>query len=260
MFTLDSLDNVEEDDKQFFEQTDDGKFKFNRVKLETAAKTPLDKKNRELLAKIAKSKDLDDADIERIKKLKAKPERLSEFEKWLEANDSDGGETEGDDPGKAKKPEGERERYQQELVAQRKKLEAQRLAELESKDKVIADWQQKWKGERLSNTLRRLAIDSGVFKEDLETYLDLLIFKKHFDLTDDAEVVFMKDGEPSATPPDKAMAEDLRKLYKRFYEAELQGGSGADGSGRGSLKGTDWHKLSPEERMAFGRKQQKARA
>lgn len=257
MFILDSLDNVEEDDKQFFEATDDGKFKFNRAKLETAAKTPLDKKNRELLAKIAKSKDLDDGDIERIKKLKAKPERLSAFEQWLEAEDEDGG-GEGD-PSK-KKTDDPVTRYREELKAERKKLEAQKATELEAKDKTIGEWQAKWKAERLSNNLRQFALDAGVFKEDLETFLDLLVFKNHFDLSDDGDVVFLKDGEPSATSPDKAMAEDLRKKYPRFYEAQTQGGSGADGGGKALPRGTDWHKLSPEERMAFGRKQQKARA
>ena len=209
-----------------------------------ALKKDKDKVASELKAIKAKYGQLSDEDIAELQALK---------ERRALAGDDDGGD--------GKTPESKRTR--EELAAKmqqqlREQLKTEREKWLQSEytpvERERDEWRTKWKEERLSNRLKELGLKGGVFPDELETFIELVIYKRHFDLDEDGNPIFLQDGDPSPISAEKAISETLREKYKRFYESPAQGGSGSQPGPKGHRSAVDWHKLSPAERIAYGRK------
>jgi hypothetical protein len=260
-FEVESLDSVDEGLRAAYDERD-GKHYFNADKYADLKAAGLKKNSVALKAEKDKLK----REYDEFKKKFADfgDDDLKAFAEWKErqslgGDDDDAGE--GDDTKKKQqKADDLRRLYQDQLKTERQKLTAQKDAEIAQERKDKEEWQGKFRRERLTNRLTMLAAESGVFKEELETFVDLMLFKKHFDLTDDEEVVFIENGEPSAITPEKAMAETLYERYGRFYQSRQKGGSGSTGGGAGRGDNVDWKKLPPEERIAYGRRHNTARA
>jgi hypothetical protein len=93
-----------------------------------------------------------------------------------------------------------------------------------------------------------------VFREELDTFVDLILYKKLFDLSEDEDVIFIQDGDPSPITSEKAINETLREKYKRFYESPAQGGSGSSGGGKRRNSGVDYSKMPATQRLEAARK------
>lgn len=253
-FELDSLESVDSDLHGAYDERD-GKYVFNPDKYVDLKSTGLKKNNTDL----KKEKDRLKADYEAFKKKFAdlSDDDLKTFNEWREKQTPNDGDPDG------KKPEDLHRKYQEQLKTERNKWQLEKTNELSAKDKEITELREKYRREKLTNRLTAWAAKAGVFDEEIETYVDFLIFRGHYGLTDDDEEVayFANAGdEPSAIPPEKAMTEQLREKYGRFYRSQEKGGSGSQNGNAGRSGGVDWKKLSPAERMAFGRKTTKARA
>lgn len=253
-YIVDSLDSLDESLHSVYDERD-GKFYLNADKYADQKAAGL-KTN---AANLKKEKDKLKAEYEGFKKKFADiaDEDLPTFLEWKERKALGEDGNTGDEK---KSAEAIAAKYQQQLKAEREKWEAAKAKELADLDADRKGWQSKFRNERLSNRLKEYAIKAGVFADELETFVDLMVFKGHFDLSEDDDVIFMQDGSPSAITAEKAINETLRERYKRFYEAPTQGGSGSQAGRSGSRSSVDWQKLSPEERMAFGRKQPTARS
>ncbi len=244
---LEKLDDVEESDRQFFEETEDKKFKFNRSKFEQAAKAGLDKKNKELLGKIAKVKDLSDEDIERIKKLKANPDRVSSFDEWLEAEDDD-----DDDNNKGKKPD--QVDVKKIVKVELKKAQDAHQAALAEKDKAIEAEKARFDNYRFEQSLADEALEAGVIGARLKKFKFAAIAEGIFGYREGKLVVLDDDGEPTTEAP----ADRFKKLatsddWKFFFEAkEAGGGSGHHkGKGGGDNKELKRSKMTAKEKSDY---------
>lgn len=256
-YTADSLDGIDESLHGAYEERD-GKFHFNADKY-VELKTSGLKKNQ---TDLKKEKDKAKAELDALKKRYAdiSDDDFKAFSEWRERKEIEGDDDGGNAGDGKKRADDLHKRYQDQLKSERGKWESTKAAEVAEKDREIAEWRSKFEQEKLTNRLTALCAKAGVFDDDLETFVDLMIYKGHFGLVDD-EVTFLEDGEPSTTTPDKAIAEKLKEKYPRFYQAADRGGSGAQqaqGAGRSQV---DWKKLSPADRIAYARRQNtKARA
>ncbi len=244
MFILDTLDNVEESAKQFFEQTEDSKFKFNQQKFEQSAKAGLEKKNRELLGKLAKSKDLSDDDIERIKKLKANPDRLSSFDEWLEAQDDD----EGDDDKGGKEEKVDAKKLAKQIRAELKKEFDNAL---KAKDDELKAERGKFDQYLFESKLTEHAETAGVVR--MKQFKALNNLDRQFGWKDGKLIALDSDGEESADSVD----DRFKQLFSHpdwqnlFGAKEAGGGSGEQkgkAAGKKSLKRLE---MSAKERSDY---------
>lgn len=247
---LESLDTVDDSLQDAYEEKD-GKFHLNVDKY-ADLKAAGTKAN---AAALKKEKDKLKAEFEFFKKKFADitDDDLPTFREWKERKSllDDEGDTGMD--GK-KGAEALAAKFQGQLKTEREKLEKAKAEEVASVKASAEEWKGKWKTERLSNRLKEYAVKAGVFAEDLETFVDLVLSKNLFDVSEDEEVIFLQDGEPSAITAEKAINETLREKYKRFYEAPAQGGSGSSGGGKRRSNGVDYSKMSASQRMEAARK------
>lgn len=254
---LDSLDSIEESDRKFFEKTDDDKYQFNRSKFEAAIKTPLITKRDELLGKLTKYKDFDDTDLARIAKLKAKGEKLSAFDEWIDAQDDDPA-----NPGKGGKAD-------EKTIRAAVKAEVERITNahsltLKQKDDAIAELNQKFESRELDLALDALALEHGVIAKRLPTWKAAI--RSRF-AREDGELVYLENGKASIEiTPEKAVRDLLFKEFDYLYEAREAGGGSGKGnktSGKpGSVTKTraQFEKLNPSEASAFMAKVRKGEA
>lgn len=247
-FIIDNLDGVEETFHGAYEQQEGGKYHLNADKYAELKASGLKTNSIKL------KQDLDRARQER-EALKKKYEGITDEEIEAFKAKKEAEQLGADPDDKTKKPEDLAQKYQQQLTAERQRLQAAKDQEIQAKDKDIAEWKGKYEQERLSNRLKELAANAGVFTAELQTYVEFLIYKGHYKLNENDDVVFIEDGTESVISADKAMSEKLRERYPRFYESATQGGSGSQGSKGNGRKDVDWKNLSPTERMAYGRKQ-----
>lgn len=245
---LETLDGVEDSLHDAYEEKD-GKFHLNVDKY-ADLKAAGTKAN---AAALKKEKDKLRAEFDAFKKKfdGIADDDLPTFREWKERRALTGDD---DDPGDKKSAETLAAKYQQTLKAEREKLEKAKAEEVAAVKSAADTWKNKWKSERLSNRLSAYAAKAGVFAEDVETFVDLLLSKNLFDIGEDEEILFLQDGQPSAITAEKAINETLREKYKRFYEAPAQGGSGSSGGGKRRNNGVDYSKMPATQRLEAARK------
>jgi len=256
-FLLDSLDGVEESIHGAYEERE-GKFHFNPDKYLDLKSSGLKKNNADL--KKEKDKLKKDYDEHKKKYSDFSDEDFESFKEWKERQALDGA---GDGNVDGKKPDDLHKHYREQLKTEKTKWQTEKTTELAEKDKAIGEWRDKYRREKLVNNLTAWAAKADVFDDEIETYVDFLIFKGHFGLTEEDEIAYFDkagDTTPSAIAPEKAISEQLKERYGRFYRSSEKGGSGSQNTSPGKSGGTDWRKLPPAERMAYGRKLNKARA
>lgn len=246
---LENLDGVEDSLHDAYEEKD-GKFHLNVDKY-ADLKAAGTKAN---AAALKKEKDKLKADFEAYKKKYADigDDDLPTFREWKERRALTGDDDDGTGTDK-KSAEALAAKYQQTLKAEREKFEKAKSEEIATVKASADEWKDKWKTEKLSNRLKEYAIKAGVFTEDINELVDVWITKRLFDVSEDEEVIFLQDGEPSAITAEKAVNEVLRERYKRFYEAPAQGGSGSSGGGKRRNNGVDYSKMSASQRMEAAR-------
>ncbi len=252
-YVVDSLESIEEGFQDAYEEKD-GKFYLN-IDKHAEMKAAALKVN---ATNLKKEKDKLRAEFDGFKKKFAdiSDEDLPSFLEWKERRALLGDDAEQDTgEGKSKKSAEDLAKvYQAQLKAEREKWERSKADEINPLKDAVSEWQGKWKAERLTNRLKEYAITAGVFKEELDTFVDLMLFKRLFDLGEDEEVIFLQDGDPSPISAEKAINETLRDKFKRFYEAPAQGGSGSSGGGKRRSNGVDYSKMSASQRMEAARK------
>ena len=262
-YELDSLDVVESAYHPAYEQEGE-KFFFNPDKYAEIKAAGL-KKNQ---ADLHKEKAALKRELDTMRKQfdGLTPDEIAAMRARKDAALLDGDDSEsGQKPPADKSAEELRLKYQAQLKAEREKLSAEKEREVTEREKRIQELETKYKQARLRGGLETMALEAGVYKTDLDTYIDILLMRGLYDLSEDddgtgkPQLVFIEGGAPSAVSAEQAMRETLREKFPRFYEAEIQGGSGSRG-GIGGRPPVDWHKLPPEERIAYGRRFNKARS
>lgn len=239
MVTVDTLDNVEEADRKFFEEAEDGKFKFNRAKYDAAIKAPVDKKNRELLGKIAKIKDFDETDFERIARLKAKAEKLGKFDDWLEAEDEED-HSEDDKKDKGKDGGFDQKAFAKQLKADlQKDFDAKLKAkddEIKARDERLQAEQGKFEGFKFDARLTEAAETGGIVRMKQFKALNAIDRQFGWKAGEDGKegriVALDEDGEESTDTVDE-------RFKALFANPEWQNLFGArePGGGSGMQKG-----------------------
>jgi len=184
---LDNLDAIDEPNRKYFDKTEDEKFKFNQGKYDAAIKAPLVSKRDELLGKLDKFKGFDEADLARIAKLKAKGEKLSAFDEWVDAQDDDPA-----DPNKGGKTD-------EKTIRAAVKAEVTRIQEahnltLRQKDDAIEALNQKFEARELDLALDTLALEHGVIPKRLATWKAAV--RSRF-TREDGELVYLENGKAS---------------------------------------------------------------
>ncbi len=236
---LEALDSIKESDRKFFEQTEEGKFKFNRDKYDNAVKSPLLQKRDELLAKQSKYKDLDDADLARIARLKAKTEKLGKFDDWLEAEDE---EDHGDDDKKDKSKDGgfDQKAFAKQLKADlQKEFDAKLKAkddEIKARDERLQAEQGKFEGFKFDARLTEAAENGGIVRMKQFKALNAIDRQFGWKAGEDGKegriVALDEDGEESTDTVDE-------RFKALFANPEWQNLFGArePGGGSGMQKG-----------------------
>lgn len=240
-FIRDSVDDVEESEKAFFEQTPEKKFKFSWDKYNDAQKAGLVKKNKELLAAAATHKTAM-ARYEGFKDLT--DDDLGEVTAWLEAGKPKGGS----------KPE-EIEALKAQIGREWEKKLAKMTGEKDGLAKQIEAATKEIRHFKLTVPVRDAALKAGVLAEDID--LVLMDTSGKFGLTDDGKVAVLDaDGDPT----DTSLADFFGKLYKqqrpKFYAATGAGGSGAGhntggNAGAKTMARAQWAKLPPDQQAEF---------
>lgn len=247
---LDKLDDVEESDRQFFEETEDKKFKFNRAKFEDTAKAGLIKKNKELHGKLK--------DAEKLGKFKdVSDDDWTKFQEWKDGqNDDDDDPPKDDDDPKGKKSDSiDIKKVVKDTLkkAQEEHTKALTTA-IKAKDDEIAAEKLKFDTYRFEQDLTNEALEAGVIGARLRKFKSAAVDERIFGYHEGKLVVLDEDGEPTSETP----AERMKKLssqdeWKFFFEAkEVGGGSGhqktAAKTGSKELKRS---KMSPREKSDY---------
>lgn len=225
---IESLDGIEPANQKFFEQTDAGKYKFNQAKYDAAIKTPLVAKRDELLGKLTKYKDFDDADLARIAKLKANGEKLSAFDEWVDAQDDGGSGGKG----------GDDKAIRDAVKAEVKRINEAHGLTLKQKEDEIAKLKGDFEQKLLADELSALADAHGVIGKRKATWMKEA--RERF-RREDGELVYLENGKPSLEiTPEKAVRDVMFKDFDYLYEArEAGGGSGKGGkAASGGRSGT----------------------
>lgn len=244
---LDTLDAIDEANRKFFDKTDDDKYKFNQAKYDAAIKTPLVAKRDELLGKLTKYKDFDDADLARIAKLKANGQKLTAFDEWIDAQE--------DDPSDPKGGKTDEKTIRAAVKAEVERINAAHGLTLKQKDDAIEALNQKFENRELDLALDGLALEHGVIPKRLATFKAAV--RNRF-AREDGELVYLENGKASLeVTPEKAVRDLLFKEFDYLYEArEAGGGSGKGGKaakGDNSAKTmprAQWDKLTMQQQEA----------
>lgn len=239
-FTVDSLDSVEESLRGAYVEKE-GTYTLDPDKYAEYKASGLKAKNRELLDKLAKSKDL----VTRFEKFKdLDPSDLEQFLERKAGDDS----TSGKDTGKAD------DSALRSLEKQLVKLKAQLTTETQQaqteREKLATELQHY----KLTVPLREIALKAGVLPEDLD--LAMLETARRFRLTEAGKIeVLDEDGDPTTDTPEKFFKDIYRSQRPKFYAASQTGGSGAGPNTKAGSPGgktitrAAFDKLSPEEAM-----------
>lgn len=235
----DSIDDVEEPEKAFFESTADGKHRFSWSKYTEAQKAGLVKKNKELLAATAAHK----AAMARFDPFKdLDDDGVTEVVAWIEAGKPKGGS-------KPEEIDALKTQIAKTFEKQIAKISGEKgevAKQLEAASKEIRHF-------KLAVPVRDAALKAGVLADDID--LVMMDTAKNFGLDDDGKVVVLDaDGDPTET----SLKEFFEKLYKqqrpKFYAATGAGGSGAGHNTSGGAGGrADLSRLSPSERLKAAR-------
>lgn len=134
------------------------------------------------------------------------------------------------------------------------KLAKKLRAELEEEYGPIKQENETLKGKLrrvlLDDQIRKLALDAGIFPDEVDDVIEL-VRTKRIDLNDKDELVVLdKDGDPSAITPDKFFKETYKKEKPRYYKATDASGGDATrgkGGGGGGGGGTGYETKPPTE-------------
>lgn len=239
---LDSLDTVDESERQFFVETEDGKHKLDWAKRDEFVKQPLVAKNKDFQKRLEKVKPI----AEKFKDVQ--DDDWDAYQQW-KTERAEG----GDKDGKAGTPAELQAKWQADREASEKKLKTVHAKE-------IADRDSKIKG--LEDSLKRNTVSAEVAKwaskynADPEAYEELLTAAlKRFTLDEKGRVIVIDDdGDPLDVKPETYFAETFKTAKKFYFLATETGGSGPNGNGKSTAYKTDWRKLPPSERAKVGRK------
>jgi hypothetical protein len=240
---LESLDNVEEQDRQYFDETDDGKYSFNRGKFEESAKAGLLRKNKELLGKLKAAEPLE-------KFREVDDQTWQAFQQWRDEK-TDESEEKLDETPPAQPPPPERQFDYKKLLKQEiGKVQEGYEARLREKAEELGQLQEKFDRYVLDQQLMALALEAGVIPERLDSFKRTI--GDRFALRN-GKLAFLEDGEESETPADKAIGEIFRKELDWFFAArEAGGGSGQQKVARAvGPKELNRSKMTPKEKSDY---------
>lgn len=224
--TVTSLDQVEEPIRGAYVEAD-GKFNLDIDKYAEIKAAGLKGKNKELLDKLAKQKDVV-AKFEKFKDLD-----LDEFEEFIESRKQQADGNGGQQPQGGKPADDAALRT---LEKQLKKLQSKLTEDGQT-------WQQereKLTGElrhyKLTSPLKEIALKAGVLPEDLDVVL--LETARRFRLDDNGKIVVLDDdGDPTTDTPEKFFKDIYRLQRPKFYAATGAAGSGAGPNSRAGGNG-----------------------
>lgn len=238
---LDTLDDVEEADKQFFDQTEDGKFKWNRSKYDLAAQAGVNNKNRQLLGKLKEA--------EKLSKFKDVDEsRWAKFQEWEASQNDDDDDDTGD--------KGEKEKFDPKKFAKQLKADWQKEldAKIKAKDDELTAERAKFDSYRFDQELTGAALENAVIGARLKKFKSAAIAEGVFGFKDGKLVVLDEDGEPSTdSVADKFKALAEAEDWKFFFEAKEAGGGSGEQKQAGSKGGKNLKrsKMTPKEKSDF---------
>lgn len=173
----------------------------------------------------------------------ATDEEIADLAKQLKELKDKGGSGDDDDADPAKGKDVEKE-IQRRLTKAKQEAE-QREAELK---KQLEETNGRLRKTLLDDQIRKLALEAGVFPEDIDDVVELTRGKR-LDLNDEGKLfVKDKDGDPASATPEKFFKEEYKKEKPRFYKATDASGSDAQRSkGGGGGGGKDWESKAPTE-------------
>jgi hypothetical protein len=240
---LESLDNVEEQDHQFFDETEDGKYAFNRGRFEEMAKAGLLRKNKELVTKLKAAEPLE-------KYRDVDEQTWQAFQQW---RDDRGDEPEDklDEPQPVQSQQPERQFDYKKLLKQEiGKVQESYEARLREKAEELGLLQEKFDRYVLDQQLMALALEAGVIPERLDSFKRTI--GDRFALRN-GKLIYLEDGDESETPADKAIGEIFRKDLDWFFAArEAGGGSGQQKVSRAiGSKELNRSKMTPKEKSDY---------
>lgn len=233
---LDSLDGVDESERQFFAETDDKKFKLDWVKRDEFVKKPVLTKNAELkrekdrLKALEKFKDFSDDD-------------LTAFQEWKASRDDDDG-----DSNNGKKDDLDARKLAKQL---KKEIEAEFNAKLAAKDQELEVERSKFQQFLFESKLTEAAEAAGVVR--MKQFRALNALDKQFGWKDGKLIALDPDGEESTDTAE----ERFKQLFKHpdwqnlFGAKEKDGGSGYQKAGSAGGKKLERSKMTPKEKSDF---------
>lgn len=234
---LDSLDGVDESEKQFFAETEDKKFKLDWSKRDEFVKKPVLTKNAELkrekdrLKALEKFKDFSDED-------------LSAFQEWKASRDDD----DGDNGNNGKKDDLDARKLAKQL---KKEIEAEFNAKLAAKDQELEVERSRFQQFLFESKLTEAAEAAGVVR--MKQFRALNALEKQFGWKDGKLIALDPDGEESTDTAE----ERFKQLFKHpdwqnlFGAKEKDGGSGYQKAGSAGGKKLERSKMTPKEKSDF---------
>ena len=249
-YVLDVLDGVEQEAQADYEKRDDGKYHFNPDKYAERKASGLKRNNTALKTE----KDRFKADYEKLSRFKDVDEPT--FEKFLEWQQQQLGEGEGNGKPADPKTLDLQKKYQEERDKAVNKLKGEHQTALTAKEQEVKALTQKVKNLRIGTVLTEFAVKYEVMGDRLARFVNT--WSARFDvpdLEDLGKVVFLDDdGEPSTTTPEQAVSQYIRDKEPWWFKASDKGGSGASQSGNGGKPRVDLSKLSATERLKAARR------
>ena len=144
--------------------------------------------------------------------------------------------------------QGKFEEIRKRWSSEKEQLKAEYEAKLKDKDATLRRLV-------LDEKVRNVALKTGVCPEDIEDVLKLT--SPSFAMDDDGTIrVLGDDGRETTDSLEDFFGKTFKERKPKFYVGSSATGSGMQSSNSPANRGTDWHKLPPEERMAIGRKSQ----
>lgn len=217
---VDSLDAVDEGVRDAYAEKD-GKFHLDIDKYVGIQKAGIDKKNKELLGKLAKEK----ATAKRYEILgEVADDDLAEFTDWLKTRGQNGA-----GKGKEGEPDPQLAALQKQLDKATSKHTTEK-AQLEGQLAALRDENRYFK---LTVPLRTAAAKAGVFEEDLDVVMMDTI--RRFKLNDEDKIIVLdEDGDETDVTPLKFFETLYKQQRPKFYRNSGAAGSGATPSNGGA--------------------------
>lgn len=248
-FEIESLDNVKEEHKPLYRETE-GKFRLDLEAYGEYVKKPVVAKNSELLGKqkkaqeqltkLAKFQDVDD-------------DTWNAFEDWKQHKANEGeGEGKGEAEGKGDDVAAMKAKFRAEAEAAFSRKAKDLQTQLVEKEKALADLQGKHSSFVADTKLTGLALKFDVMPDRLESFKKTVADRFRLDESGDL-LVLDDDGDVSDVKPEKFIAETLREQYPFFYAAKEQGGSGTQQSSgaSGSKSGLKKSAMTNEQKAKY---------